>query len=390
MGYYVRALKSKRKPGAWKLQFISYSKEHAQGSKAMKPKREWDVPKERWRALGFHSRMSLADARARQRELNLKLHNRRITERRGAAEMSRRDFAARTKAAFSDFHVAEFERRHLRRPYVSPSHRRSLVSGWTVVRKVILAVEPDPSCWLDSSTAFFDYFAERGWSLSYARRLIHLANLWGHFISRKLGRSFLPLPYPRGYERSRLYEAYHRKLGGQSRASAPLTPERLEASRPRLKTAHYNWLYLAVWAGLRPQEIDQLRDPSRWMLKDLPDGRSVLWVYQTKIVARPQWERWKPIPLIFPEQTRIPGMISGGEFVRPTHKVIHACFGKGVGLYGGRKGFTDLMLGRQQPLEFIAQWMGHSSIERTWQSYKDRWRFHYFAPTTGQVSGAWR
>lgn len=43
-----------------------------------------------------------------------------------------------------------------------------------------------------------------------------------------------------------------------------------------------------------------------------------------------------------------------------------------IGLYSGRKGFTDLMLSLNQTLENIAMWMGHASIERTWKNYKNK------------------
>jgi hypothetical protein len=57
-------------------------------------------------------------------------------------------------------------------------------------------------------------------------------------------------------------------------------------------------------------------------------------------------------------------------------KTMHFHFGKGITLYGGRKGFTDLMLSKNQSLENICVWMGHSTLQRTWTSYKSRRYFH--------------
>lgn len=51
-------------------------------------------------------------------------------------------------------------------------------------------------------------------------------------------------------------------------------------------------------------------------------------------------------------------------------------FGPGVTLYAGRKGFSDLMLSRGQSFENISIWMGHSTLQRTWRSYKSRRKFH--------------
>jgi hypothetical protein len=351
MGYYVRALDSKRNHPRWKVQFVSHRKEHTRGSKALKPKRECDVPKERWKYLGFKFEMTLEQAKARQVQLNAKLKLKLLSGRRSIAEISRRSFELSTACAFSQVFVKEIEKIHLKPTRASPSHRKCLRTAWATARKVIVAVESDPSAWLENSAGFYDYFAGNGWSISYIRRLIRIANLWGHFICRRIGRSFLPIPYPRGYERARLFEAYFRRVGNNLRKSKPLTPELLESQRPGLSAPHFNWLYLSVWAGLRPQEIDQLKDPRMFVVKAMPDRRFVLWVYQTKIVSLPSWERGKPIPLIYEEQRVIPDIVNRQEFSRPSTKVLKIRFGQNVSVYAGRKGFTDLMLGRGQPLE---------------------------------------
>lgn len=57
-------------------------------------------------------------------------------------------------------------------------------------------------------------------------------------------------------------------------------------------------------------------------------------------------------------------------------KTMHFHFGPGVDLYGGRKDFTDLMIAKGHTLENISIWMGHSSLDRTWRSYKAKARFH--------------
>ena len=40
------------------------------------------------------------------------------------------------------------------------------------------------------------------------------------------------------------------------------------------------------------------------------------------------------------------------------------------------------MLSRDQRIEHISQWMGHLTIQRTWQSYKDRRFVHYHLPVS--------
>src|ERR1700733_47417 len=70
MGYYIRFIHKKKKHPIWKDQFVTYRKGETGNSQAKKPKREWDIPKERWRPLGFLTTMTFDEARVRARQLN--------------------------------------------------------------------------------------------------------------------------------------------------------------------------------------------------------------------------------------------------------------------------------------------------------------------------------
>jgi hypothetical protein len=59
---------------------------------------------------------------------------------------------------------------------------------------------------------------------------------------------------------------------------------------------------LTVWFGLRPKEVDSVKNHEYWKIEILPTGRKILWIYQTKVVALPPEDRWKPIPILFDEQ----------------------------------------------------------------------------------------
>lgn len=207
--------------------------------------------------------------------------------------------------------------------------------------------------------------------------ILKFCNLWGFFISRKLARPFLPIPAPRGYERQRLIDAFYQKeRNSVARPSSELSPEHLEIHNGKINRHNFNWLYLSVWFGLRPQEIDNLKNKESWRIETLINGRKILWVFQTKIVALPPEDRWKPIPIIFEQQKFGLRIIESQSFKRPLLKTMRRYFDKGITLYGGRKGFSDLMLSRGQTLENISVWMGHSTIDRTWRSYKRRRKFH--------------
>lgn len=61
---------SQKKFPRWKVQFISYKSADRSGTKIRWPKKKWDVPRDRWRALGFLIRMDIQEAKARAKQLN--------------------------------------------------------------------------------------------------------------------------------------------------------------------------------------------------------------------------------------------------------------------------------------------------------------------------------
>ena len=223
----------------------------------------------------------------------------------------------------------------------------------------------------------YDYFYERGYSLSYIGKILSIANLWGFFICRKLGEPFLEVPRPNGYERQRLVERYYQVNRSRKRASDALPMETLTSAREKMKRKQFNWLFISVLVRLRPREIDNLRSRHYWKVEESPSGTRVLWVFQTKLVTLPPEDRWKAIPLIYDEQRFALRMIEAKNFERPLVKTVKRYFGNGVSLYGGRKGFADLMLQRGHSIEAIAQWMGHATIARTWRTYKARRDFRF-------------
>jgi integrase len=222
-------------------------------------------------------------------------------------------------------------------------------------------------------------FSNDVYSYSYIRKILRLVNAWGYFICRKQGRPLYRIPLPRGHEKRRLLDAYFEKTDGAGRQSEPLSPQQLEGARPRLSAAHYRWIYLSVWLGLRPAEVDQLK--FRGNVQYLFDSKNtpIISVYQTKLMSVPPRYRWKLIPLFLPEQKRAIDIIRRGRFERPPTYLVKRIFGPRNNLYAGRKGFTDLMLAHEQRMDHISQWMGHSTLQRTWTHYKNRLRVHYSA-----------
>jgi hypothetical protein len=380
MGYYVRELKGKGGPPLWKLQFLSYKKEHNRNSTAKKPRKEWDIPKARWMALGFQELMTIDQARSRARQINAQLETKRQEERRKKIEEDSESLRQKFTAAIPDVYKKEFELKYLTGRFQIQSWKKRFLTSWNAAQRMLVEVPLDPMDWYEEAHLFYDYLCKKRFSFSYIKKILVVTNLWGQFLARRLGQPFIRIPFPSGTEKARVLEAYFEKCGNRLNQSDPVTPEQLERVRTQLKPEQYNWLYLSVWLGLRPQEVDQLKDKRLLRLQCDLDGRPILWIYQTKLVSVPPRYRWKLIPIIFQEQKKALEIIKSRKFQRPLVKTVRKRFGRHTTLYGGRKGFTDLMLARQQDFIHISQWMGHSSIERTWRSYKSRRIVHYSVP----------
>lgn len=381
MGYYIRALPDKAKFPRWKVQFISHKKADTAESKAQKAKKEWDVSSERWRTLGFLPRMSLSEAKARAKQLNalklIKAQERRLRLLR----LEELQTGHRYRAFLPEEFKEEFEKRFIRKRDSQTEQGLRRFSRahilWRAVQKLVIAVQVEPSEWFCHHHLFYDYFYEQGFSLSYINKILAIANVWGFFISRKIGEPFLPIPRPNGYERQRLVERYYESERARRRASAPLTSSALAQAKGKMKARQFNWLFISVWLGLRPQEMDNLKSRASWNVETLASGTRVLWAFQSKLVTLPPEDRWKAIPLIYDEQRFALRMIEARSHERPLVKTIQRYFGDGISLYGGRNGFADLMLECGHSIEAISQWMGHATIARTWRTYKNRRGFAF-------------
>lgn len=376
MGYYIRKVSRKKSGPTWKLQFISCKKEHAKNLAVKCPKRTWDIPKHRWISLGFSESMNYESARIRQQQLNMQLHLKRNEEVLLKFEETLKRSHHEQAAYIPEVYREEFEERYFysrRRENVIKNRH---LSHWRAAQQLILHLKLEPMHWRDHCESIYDWFFSKKYSISYARNILRVFNLWGYFIAKKLGTPFLSVPPPRGFERTRILESYFSK-SEKCKSSDPLTPSMLESARNVLIPEQYNWLYLSIWLGLRPKEIDQLRDPGFRRVLYNETGIPILWIYQSKLCSVPERYRWKLIPLFLEQQQSTIAIIESGNFKRPLVKTVKAHIHPDLNLYGGRKGFTDLMLSKGQLLENISQWMGHSTVQRTWSNYKSRLFVHY-------------
>ena len=383
MGYYIRFLKNKKSLPNWKVQYISTrKKDRRPDSTAKISKTAWDISKSRWSQLGFHEFMFFEEAQVRARQLNTQFAIKRQEEKIRQIQDKDNQLKLRFSATLPEEFVSEFEDKFVRARDILPesqkrNRNKNRLTVWKAVQKIIVKVGMEPTKWFYHQTNFYDVFYEAQISLSYLRSIISMLNLWGQFITRKLCQPFTPLQIPRGYERQRILESYYNKTKKHRKPSKPITNEQLNAQYNFINSPNFNWIFISIWFGLRPLEIDQLHDKELWKIEHLPTGRKILWVFQTKIIALPPEDRWKPIPIIFDEQHFALKIIENKNFKRPLTKTIRKYFGDGHDCYAGRKGFVDLMLSKNQNLENISIWMGHSTMDRTWRSYKNKRVYHF-------------
>lgn len=381
MGYRIKPVSRKKGP-QWKLQFISYKKADATNPEATQPEKIKDIPKQDWDQHGFSLDMTIDMAKSKAKSLNAQHEIKRWGETK-AKIRERLEKEDTIECAFlPDLFVNEFEVDILFEKICRNSEnvrtKNKVDSHWRAAKRIIREMKVDHSEWSDKAHKFYNYFVRQQWSLSYCSKLLRVLNEWGFFMSKKTKVAFFPIPFPPVAEQQRIQDSFFDKSPtGDGQASDPLTPQLLISQKNNLLEDNFNWLFISVWFGLRPHEINNLKDPKTWKKSINKNGRVLLHVYQPKLIKIPKAKRWKVIPLKFKEQTRAMELIESGNFRQPIYKVMRNWFGEGITPYGGRKGFTDLMLEKGQKFEEISMWMGHTTLDRTYRDYKDRLKTSY-------------
>lgn len=384
MGYLIKKIHSKRETTRkWKVQYETWKN----GVRKIE-----DLPLEDYLGLGFDPKKTIEEAKERKTQLNAQEELKRQQERRNAINARLEQEKLEQTAYLPANMVKEFEDTIL----FARGDNPKLASHWAAAKRILCELKIDPVDWAYRSKAFYDYFSKNSISPSYVQKLRRVLNDWGNFITRKNNQRFDPIPAPKGNEKERIADAYFDNNGGRGNDSDPLTPELLEAQKSSLPLEVYNWLYLSVWFGLRPIEIEYIRKRKHFeivtvkntqALKKSKTGKKpkaidvqVLRVFQTKLKAISRDKRWKNIPCNLKEQITGLEIIKAGKLTKPGDKMMLNHFGEHTHLYGGRKNFVDLMLDLGYRLEDISSWLGHQSIERTWRSYQNRLRVRFGNP----------
>lgn len=354
--YLVRKLKVKSRD--WKVQFQVY--------KEGKPS-VTDIALRDYQRLGLSSRMTHEEVKARCAQLNAQSRLKNLQEKRNSINSRLKEEDLKLNAFLPTTILDEFERR------IAIHTDKKQRSYWRAAKRVMTELSIEPVDWAFSKLDFYRAFIRRSWSYSYVEKVVGILNQWGKFVSYRQKTYFDPLPLPTDNEKQKIIDHHEEEKGFFK--SGPLHPKELEAIKGNLKPEQYNWLYLSVWLGLRPIEVDILKKEEGLKTTyyvEKQESIDILWVYQTKLTGVSKPDRLKPIPLKYPEQLGILELIRGQNFHRPLVKTMNRYCKEYVNLYAGRKGFTDLMLEKGNSLEAISQWLGHRSIQRTWQNYKNK------------------
>jgi hypothetical protein len=362
MSFYVKKSSNGPNWSLWETYF------ETQGSKRVRKQRK--VPDLALRDLGVSKTLTLEAAKQRVSLLNREKSQEKLVMVRAARALETKE---RTKSVYVPTHLAEAFEQYLTDNYISLQNSNTkLLSHWGRTQALINELKLLPHQFFSNKQRIVAYLVNEEYSSDYAKKLIRILNLWGEFVSEQQGQFYRPIAKLKPLDTQRLTDSYTESESYVGE-SEPLTPALLAKLKGSLKESQWQWLYVALYFGLRPSEIDRRFAKKTHYKVEFNDAikRQVVSFYQPKLVSLPAAKRWKSIPVILPEQAAALKFLEG-ELKCPLPKTLQSYTGVHLTKYCGRKGFVDLMLAAGQALENISAWMGHSSVDRTWRSYRNK------------------
>lgn len=328
--------------------------------------------------LGFLETYTIEQAKSAAKALNSKTNLDREAFRKAATKA--KEIEARNKlvdSAFLPEHLVTEFRKHLSTSHFgNANYDKKQHSRWNTVMEIIAELEIDPKEFNSRKAEFYKLFISECYSPDTVRKFIYILNLWGKFVSRKRDKHYDEIEVPRGNIREKIAEAYAESEDSRVGGAFPLTVPILFNLKSKLEhlPGKYEWMHVSLWLGLRPSEINAINEGQNYrIVYDSESELEVLWVYQPKLVALKKDQRWKRIPLIYPEQRDAVEYIKAGTLDQPLNKTLQSLTDiETLGSYSGRKGFTDLMLELGQDFVNVSLWLGHSNIDQTYKNYKDK------------------
>ncbi len=239
-------------------------------------------------------------------------------------------------------------------------------SLWAAVQKHIVALKVTPEYWALNPNLIYNEITKQPKSIDWAGRILRMLNKWGYTycVSRKL--AWQPIEkLPERYLAKLHDDAERAELGQTSR---PITFEELNGLKGKLKEEHWAWTNLAFWFGLRPQEVDQLKERSdKWSIEGF-----VLKIWQPKLRKVKAIRRYKYIPAQLDIQKHwLERLKTGLALSRPSRSVVARAYPLGVTNYGFRHGFTSYMEQCGVDMKVVSRWLGHTTLQTTERYYRD-------------------
>jgi hypothetical protein len=335
------------------------------------------VPATAYAALGFNPDMTVDQAKARAKQLN----GQSGSESKRISNTARRVELMNTEARLylSADDVSRFEA-EIHDMYADNPYRLEItLRYWKAAQLAILELAVDVKDFRAANRRFLNYFKKKSWSHDYIKRITRVLNLWGDCVSRYRGSRFDPIPKLNSVQVQKINDL-HFEADGVRLPAEPLPWIELRNAKDKFESEglgeHWNWMFIATWFGLRPLEVDNLKNPKFTEVRfDDHLKLDVLWVYQSKLVAIEREKRWKPIPVYTKEQREALIVIRSGHYKRPLNKTLQRLLGDGIQLSSPRKSFVDLFLDLNFDLVDISVFMGHQTLKMTRNRYKDRQKF---------------
>lgn len=343
------------------------------------PRKTITIDREEWPRFGFRSDMTVEEAKQTARTLNERHQYQRLTLGKEIRERQRQSEI--NNLVLPEDLVSKFEI-HLKEEIAQNTDRfDTIIKHWHTCQRIISKLELHPWDFADKKNKILSEMKSKKYSVDYVGKLIRMMNLWGFFFSKQTKKFFQPIPKPTKIEFSRIYDA-RKTSEGIRKPAEPLSLTKLMENKSLFLEsdleAQWNWMYISLAFGLRPIEVDSLKNRTGFeIIKRMHNGEQIqiLSVYQSKLISVSEKERWKYIPIYEAEQKLALAFIEKKNFKRPLVKTIRRILGSGYDCYSGRKGFTDLMLARGYQLESIATFLGHRNLDTTWRHYKNKFDF---------------
>ncbi len=341
-------------PKGWLLKEQSY---------VDKKSKQVTIPKEAYTALGLDKTWPIERARARVKELNDQNALKREDARVASAIAKKMVKADKITSIFLAPHIVdEFEKFLFATNQGTQEHFAKRLIMWKTAQEIIKKVAIEPRMYSAYMKVFYNRLIEKKYSYDYSKKLISLINQWGYHVSLRNNTAFQPIPFPRAEEKKLIEKAYKKKPTNRSGGSTRLTPSLLEGKRAKLTPATYEWLFISLWLGLRPDEIELAQFD---VYRNETHNVDVLRIYQPKV------DFYKHIPLLHEEQKKAVELLKPRK--RPLNRIIHEIFGdRKMTCYAGRKGFENLMASLGETEADISKWLGHTTIKTTDKHYKDK------------------